>query len=158
MSAGHSPDPLDDPEYLRCESRRLRRIIASLSDPEIRKELAAHSLYLAQRAEAIARVTEDPTIIRMNVERYRSILASDVKGGNRHAVEALLERAEQDLNGQHVLRELASWYRAFAERAGNPAIWEARLRMAEDLEAEADRIERRLRGVDAHEPRYRFDE
>lgn len=39
------------------------------------------------------------------------------------------------------LRELASWYRAFAERAGNPAIWEGRLRMASDLEAEADRIE-----------------
>jgi len=24
------------------------------------------------------------------------------------------------------LRELAAWYREFAERAGNPAIWEAR--------------------------------
>ena len=39
------------------------------------------------------------------------------------------------------LRRLASWYREFAERAGNPAIWEARLRMAGDLEAEADRVE-----------------
>ena len=39
------------------------------------------------------------------------------------------------------LRALASWYRAFAERAGNPAIWDARLRTAEDLEAEASRIE-----------------
>ncbi len=37
------------------------------------------------------------------------------------------------------LRELAAWYREFAERAGSPAIWDARLRMAEDLEAEADR-------------------
>ena len=35
------------------------------------------------------------------------------------------------------LRELAAWYRQFAERAGNPAIWEARLHMAEDLEREA---------------------
>jgi hypothetical protein len=35
------------------------------------------------------------------------------------------------------LRELAAWYRAFAERAGNPVIWDCRLRMAEDLEAEA---------------------
>jgi len=42
------------------------------------------------------------------------------------------------------LRELASWYREFAERAGNPTIWEARLLMAEDLEAEAKRIERDL--------------
>jgi hypothetical protein len=39
------------------------------------------------------------------------------------------------------LRELAAWYRGFAERAGSPAIWEARLHTAEDLDAEADRIE-----------------
>lgn len=42
------------------------------------------------------------------------------------------------------LRELAAWYREFAERTANPAIWESRLRMAEDLEQEATRIERRL--------------
>ena len=40
------------------------------------------------------------------------------------------------------LRELASWYREFAERAGNPIIWEARLRTAKELEAEADHVER----------------
>ena len=39
------------------------------------------------------------------------------------------------------LRELASWYRNFAERTANPMIWEARLHTAEDLEAEADRID-----------------
>ena len=39
------------------------------------------------------------------------------------------------------LRELACWYRAFAERTGNPTIWEGRLHTAEDLEAEAARIE-----------------
>ena len=39
------------------------------------------------------------------------------------------------------LRKLAAWHREFAERAGNPAIWEARLRTAEQLEAEADRAE-----------------
>jgi hypothetical protein len=38
------------------------------------------------------------------------------------------------------LRELASWYRDLAERAGSTVIWEARLRMAEDLEIEADRV------------------
>jgi len=42
------------------------------------------------------------------------------------------------------LRELANWYRGFAERAGNPAIWDARLRTAEDLDAEASRIEQRV--------------
>ena len=39
------------------------------------------------------------------------------------------------------LRDLASWYREFAERAENPAIWVARLRTAEDLEHEARNIE-----------------
>jgi hypothetical protein len=39
------------------------------------------------------------------------------------------------------LRSLAHWYREFAERAGSPAIWEARLRTAEQLEQEADRLE-----------------
>jgi hypothetical protein len=29
------------------------------------------------------------------------------------------------------LRKVAAWYREFAERAGNPTIWEARLQTAE---------------------------
>jgi hypothetical protein len=41
------------------------------------------------------------------------------------------------------LRELAAWYREFAEKTANPTIWEARLRMAEDLELEAARLEQR---------------
>ena len=40
------------------------------------------------------------------------------------------------------LRELACWYRGLAERTANPTIWDARLRTAEDFEAEAARIER----------------
>jgi hypothetical protein len=39
------------------------------------------------------------------------------------------------------LRALASWHREQAERAGSPVIWDARLRTAEDLEKEADRVE-----------------
>ena len=39
------------------------------------------------------------------------------------------------------LRQRATWYREFAERAGNPWVWEARLRTAEDLEAEARRTQ-----------------
>lgn len=45
-------------------------------------------------------------------------------------------------NDPEELRKLASWYRAYAERTGNPTIWEARLQTAEDLEAEARRLER----------------
>ena len=43
------------------------------------------------------------------------------------------------------MRALAAWYREFAERASNPTIWEGRLRMAEDLIAEADRLEKQTR-------------
>lgn len=49
---------------------------------------------------------------------------------------------EVEMRNPAKLRKLASWYREFAERAGSPVIWEGRLRMAGDLEAEADRIER----------------
>jgi hypothetical protein len=38
------------------------------------------------------------------------------------------------------LRELANWYREFAERAGSTTIWEARLHMADDLDREADKL------------------
>jgi hypothetical protein len=40
------------------------------------------------------------------------------------------------------LRELAGWYREICRAGRNPAIWHARLTAAEDLEREADRLER----------------
>ena len=42
------------------------------------------------------------------------------------------------------LRELAAWYREFAERVGSPWIWDARLRTADKLEKEAALLEERL--------------
>lgn len=36
------------------------------------------------------------------------------------------------------LRSLATWYRAFADKAGAAWVWEARLRRAEELDLEAD--------------------
>ena len=51
------------------------------------------------------------------------------------------------------LRDLAGWYREFAERAGSPAIWESRLHTAEDLKAEAVRVERSV----ATAPQPQFD-
>jgi hypothetical protein len=39
------------------------------------------------------------------------------------------------------LRELAGWYRGFAERARSSVISESRLLMAADLEKEADLLE-----------------
>jgi hypothetical protein len=43
----------------------------------------------------------------------------------------------------HELRKLAAWYREFAKRTGNPLIRDARSRTADDLEAEADRLEKK---------------
>jgi len=50
---------------------------------------------------------------------------------------------EHDVGDPTKLRELAAWYREFAEQSGNPAIWDGRLRTAEDLEAEAAQLETR---------------
>ena len=47
-----------------------------------------------------------------------------------------------DMHEVERLRELAAWYRDFLQRAGNPTIWQSRLRMAEDLAGEAERLER----------------
>ena len=38
------------------------------------------------------------------------------------------------------LRDLAAWYREFADLAENPMIWQSRVRMAEDLESQADQL------------------
>jgi hypothetical protein len=51
----------------------------------------------------------------------------------------------RELNDPSELRKLASWYREFAERAGNPVVWEVRLKTAEALEREASRLEDRRR-------------
>lgn len=49
---------------------------------------------------------------------------------------------DERMGGQEQLLKLAAWYREFADRAGNPMIWECRLQMAEDLEVEACRFTR----------------
>jgi len=53
------------------------------------------------------------------------------------------------------LRELAAWYREFAERAGSTAIWDARLRTAQDLEIEAERLDTAAAEAKRDEPKPR---
>ena len=53
-----------------------------------------------------------------------------------------IDSAGAPMDDPEKLRELAAWYREFAEQTGNPTIREARLRMAEDLEHEAARLDR----------------
>jgi hypothetical protein len=44
----------------------------------------------------------------------------------------------RELHAVAELRNLASWYREFAEKAAAPWIWELRVLRAQDLEREAD--------------------
>jgi hypothetical protein len=59
------------------------------------------------------------------------------------------------MNEAQRLRELAAWYREFAERAGAPEIWDARLRQADRLEKEADRLEGPMALVEPSSDRLR---
>lgn len=50
------------------------------------------------------------------------------------------ERRSNEVQEVIRLRNLAIWYREFADKAAVPWIWEARLRHAEELDREADLI------------------
>jgi hypothetical protein len=63
------------------------------------------------------------------------------------------EHAREPQERLRKLRELAHWYREFADRTGNPAIWEARLRTAEQLEQEANRFEEEWAGQPKTRPK-----
>jgi hypothetical protein len=72
------------------------------------------------------------------VQRGNAVHARDVR-----CMGTTLENGAGPMQDPIKLRELAAWYREFAEKTGNPSLWEARLRMAEDLEQEATRLEQR---------------
>jgi hypothetical protein len=77
-----------------------------------------------------------PIAARLLIDLYQVDLTEA-----RHVVGRASKRRERGVPDPVKLRELASWYREFAEHTDNPAIWDARLRTAEDLEAEAARLE-----------------
>ena len=56
---------------------------------------------------------------------------------------ASLNRDPDAIESPQKLRDLAAWYREFAERTQNPVIWEARIRTAEELEMNAQALESR---------------
>jgi phage-related minor tail protein len=82
-------------EELRAESRRLREAVKTLSDPQLKKELAARALDLAHRAEAIANSMKNPEIIMINIARYRSMLAAGISSeSHKKIIEEMLADAE----------------------------------------------------------------
>src|SRR5947199_813936 len=62
-------------------------------------------------------------------------------------------RKTSDMREVARLRDHAARYRDISERAGNPRIWESRLRRAEDLDREADQLEREHVAAAPAEPR-----
>ncbi len=83
-------------EELRTEARRLRAAVENVCDPEIKRELAARALELSERAEAIARSIEEPSIIRANIARYRAMLAGNpgINDDQKRIVEEMLADAQ----------------------------------------------------------------
>jgi hypothetical protein len=86
---------MTSPEELRAEARRLMETVNNISDPQTKQELAARAFELSERAEAIANSIEDPDIIRMNITRFRAMLAAGISGtAQKKIVEEMLADAE----------------------------------------------------------------
>jgi len=66
---------------------------------------------------------------------------NDPKVSHLHLGKTMIADSDQ-------LRELAAWYRKFADKAGASAIWEQRLLTAKALEREADEIDSRRRSTE----------
>jgi len=58
-----------------------------------------------------------------------------------------IQPRDEPATDEVALLKLAAWCREFAERAGNPTIWECRMQMGEDLEAEARNLVRGDRDI-----------
>jgi hypothetical protein len=92
-------------EALRREARRLLDEVANAPDADTKRQLAAHALALAQRAEALTVWREEPAIIALNIERYRAMLAAGIdEASQRRLVEDMLSDAEAAL----MIRRLAA--------------------------------------------------
>jgi len=101
------------------------------------------------RAVPIAR--GDPTPTLPAVKYFPSLTerlaaAYSIWTGHRRSLisRCVDAKGRKEMDEARKLRELAAWYREFAERAGAPWIWDARLRTADKLEKEAGLLEERL--------------
>jgi U3 small nucleolar RNA-associated protein 14 len=85
---------------LRAEARRLRETIENVADPALKQELAARALDLSIRAEEIARSHEAPEILRMNISRYRSMLAAGIEDEQKKRIVREMLRDAEELLAQ----------------------------------------------------------
>jgi len=83
-------------EELRAEAHCLREAVNNVSDPQTKQELATRALELSQRAEALERAGVDPWMLRANIDRYRSLLASrTLDAAQQRIIEEMLADAER---------------------------------------------------------------
>jgi len=103
MAAGRGTAPLKSVDELRTEVRRLHEAISNISDPGLKRELAARAFQLAQQAEEIAQSPEDPEMIRADINRYCRLLADTTDQLHKQILQELLQFAAERL--QRVSKE-----------------------------------------------------
>ena len=126
VNVGHSPECGQDDQ----RNRKMRYI----AGPQNRR------LHSTRFRKARAQIIPVGALAEINTIKARaSFLRSPLQTpqtGEKNA----MPKDETGTLDAHKLRELAAWYREFAERA-EPSVREARLRIAEQLERDADLLE-----------------
>src|SRR5437763_9267975 len=85
-------------DELRAEVRRLLETMNKISDPALKQELAGRAFLLAQEAEQIEELPEDPNFIRVNIDSYRRRLSAGIDDPlHKQIIEQLLRYAEEIL-------------------------------------------------------------
>ena len=85
-------------DELRAEVRRLLETMNKISDPALKQELAGRAFLLAQEAEQIEELPEDPNIIRINIGSYRRRLSTGIDDPlHKQIIEELLRYAAEML-------------------------------------------------------------
>ena len=85
------------PEQLRAEVRRLHLTIRNTVDQEQRQVLAERALELAQQAEIIENLPNDPEGLRLKIAQHRHMLSGAGSEPRQRMVAQLLRDAEDKL-------------------------------------------------------------
>src|ERR1700730_3149104 len=99
--------------------------------------LGTTATYMRYNDHGTTRLSTEIDILHDRIHNeYRVFSAGSVRKWSKFGL-----NRESMMPDSFELRKRAKWYREFAERAGAPWVWEARLKTAKQLEAEAVRVE-----------------
>ena len=85
------------PDHLRAEVQRLLDEARRSRDPTVRQDLAGRALELAQEAEAIESMPNDPEGLRLRIAQYEHMLDRAGSEPKQRVVAQLLRDAEDKL-------------------------------------------------------------